>query len=101
MNSDVVFPPCCLGGNSLFVELKRFLLAAISEEYRQVDQIPLFPRKSKRRERANELACLSTFRATVWPVRWLETLGIPRETFAGTGGLGLAAHDPRRREGPF
>jgi hypothetical protein len=30
----------CLKGNSLFVELKRYLLTPISEKYRQVDKIP-------------------------------------------------------------
>jgi hypothetical protein len=33
------FLRCCLRGNSLFVELKRFLLTPISDQYRRVDQI--------------------------------------------------------------
>ena len=34
------FLRCCLRGNSLFVELKRYLLTPISENYREVDKIP-------------------------------------------------------------
>jgi hypothetical protein len=76
------FLRCCLRGNSLFVELKRFLLTPISDTYREVDKIPLLSWRSMFTLLLSS-AIVGPFYAVFSPIRLLNKLSEQLQTLFG------------------